>query len=303
MEPMISLRVQIILRRAAGSGEGFLPATLNFAILGIFLRLNLNGNKLGRICSIILGGMMVLSTPISAQTGYPAGRVTVVVHSDLQTGKLIQSVVVRPRDVEARVHEPLPEPVSNVGVPLSPKLVLSSNVLEMVDQIAKAYDVEGPLVHSVIRAESNYNPHALSNKGAMGMMQLIPSTARRFGVQNPFDPKQNIEGGVRYLRFLLNYYKNDYPKAIAAYNAGEGAVDRYQGIPPYSETRNYVYQVAKNLKAARQAETAKLKAAQSAAEKIAGDKASPDSTVTQEDRHNPIRASIAEDGRVVYRTQ
>ena len=115
-------------------------------------------------------------------------------------------------------------------------------------------------MHSVIRAESNYNALAVSNKGAMGMMQLIPSTARRFGVRNPFDPKQNIEGGVRYLRFLLDYYKNDYQKTIAAYNAGEGAVDRYQGIPPFLETRNYVYQVAKNLKAARQART-KIQAA------------------------------------------
>jgi soluble lytic murein transglycosylase-like protein len=172
----------------------------------------------------------------------------------------------------------------------------------MVDQIATAYGVEGPLVHSVIRAESNYNIQAVSNKGALGMMQLIPSTARRFGVQNPFDPKQNVEGGVRYLRFLLDYYKNDYPKAIAAYNAGEGAVDRYQGIPPYSETRNYVYQVAKNLKAARLAEVAKSKAAESAAQ-VAGEKASQEKGEANQAVYNPIRASVAEDGRVYYRTQ
>ena len=231
------------------------------------------------------------------------GHVTVVVHPDLQTGKLIRSVVVHaPKEVAARVHEPL------VGSPfrMSPGCALSSNIIEMIDQIARLYDVEGPLVHSVIRAESNYNPQAVSNKGAMGMMQLIPSTARRFGVRNPFDPKQNIEGGVRYLRFLLDYYKNDYPKTIAAYNAGEGAVDRYQGIPPYTETRNYVYQVAKNLKAARQAEEAKSKAARSkppskiAAEKASLEKSGPEK---QEEVYNPIRASVSEDGRVNYRTQ
>ncbi len=245
---------------------------------------------------------MVLSslTPVAAQNGQTPGRVTVVVRSDLQTGKLIRSVVVQPKEVAARVHEPLVETTLSAS-----PTVLSTNVIEMIDQIARLYDVEGPLVHSVIRAESNYNPQAVSNKGAMGMMQLIPSTARRFGVQNPFDPKQNIEGGVRYLRFLLDYYKNDYPKAIAAYNAGEGAVDRYQGIPPYTETRNYVYQVAKNLRAARQAEEVKSRAAQTAAEQMAAEKASLETSGQEQSTevYNPIRASVSEDGRVYYRTQ
>jgi hypothetical protein len=234
------------------------------------------------------------SSPLAAQS-----HVTVVVRPDLQTGKLIRSEVVKPKEVAARIHEPLEEDAETAVTPLS------TNIIEMVDQIAKLYDVEGPLVHSVIRAESNYNAQAVSDKGAMGMMQLIPSTARRFGVRNPFDPRQNIEGGVRYLRFLLNYYKNDYPKAIAAYNAGEGAVDRYQGIPPYTETRNYVYQVAKNLRAARQAEEMKSKAAQQAVEQIAAEKAAPDSDgqAKSEEVYNPIRASVSEDGRVIYRTQ
>ena len=123
----------------------------------------------------------------------------------------------------------------------------------MIDRIADEQGVESHLVHSVIRAESNYNANAVSPKGAQGIMQLIPSTARRFGVSNTFDAKENIQGGVRYLRFLLDYYQGDYPKAIAAYNAGEAAVDKYNGVPPFAETQNYVYQVARNLKAARQA--------------------------------------------------
>jgi hypothetical protein len=259
-----------------------------------FSPLNLNGNKMKRFCSIICGGMLALAicSPLAAQSGH----VTIVVHPDLKSGKLIRSVVVQPKDVDSRAHEPLPEPVSNVPV------VLSSNLVEMVNQIAGFYGVESSLVHSVIRAESNYNALAVSNMGAMGIMQLIPATARRFGVRNPFDPRQNVEGGVRYLRFLLDYYKNDYPKVIAAYNAGEGAVDRYQGIPPFSETRNYVYQVAKNLKAARQAETSRLKAAQSAAAQSAGDQAPTENAGSQKE-YNPIRASVAGDGRVYYRTQ
>lgn len=259
------------------------------------------------ICSIILGWMPVFTVaPILAQNGVPAGHVTVVVHPDLQTGKLIRSVVIQPKEIvarnpeaAARIHEPLPEAVSNVVVP--PSLSL----LDLIDRIAQAYDVEVPLVHSVIRAESNYNAQAVSSKGAMGMMQLIPATARRFGVSNPFDPKQNIEGGVRYLRFLLDYYKNDYKKTIAAYNAGEGAVDRYQGIPPFAETVNYVYQVAKNLKAARQAQ-AKIQAAPTrAAEPGAEDKVPPEKngTANKDEVYNRIRASVAGDGRVYYRTQ
>jgi soluble lytic murein transglycosylase-like protein len=240
--------------------------------------------------------------PMAAQI--VPGHVTVVVRPNLQTGKLVRSVVVQPKEIAARIHEPLTQ--SDESPASAPaRAPLSSNVIEMIDQIARVYDVEGPLVHSVIRAESNYNPQAVSNKGAMGMMQLIPATARRFGVLNPFDPKQNVEGGVRYLRFLLDYYKNDYKKAIAAYNAGEGAVDQYRGIPPFTETRNYVTQVARNLMAARQAEESKSKAAQHAAEQIAAEKASLEKSgqEKQEKIYNPIRASISEDGRVNYRTQ
>jgi soluble lytic murein transglycosylase-like protein len=282
---------------------GLLAGNSNFADFNKIPLPNLNGNKMKRICSIILSWMMaaLAVTPLAAQT-IPSGRETVVVHADLQTGKLIRAVVVVPREVAARIHEPLSEPVTDVAV------AISSNILEMIDQIATAYGVEGPLVHSVIRAESNYNVQAVSNKGALGLMQLIPSTARRFGVRNPFDPKQNVEGGVRYLRFLLDYYKNDYKKAIAAYNAGEGAVDRYQGVPPYVETRNYVSQVAMNLRAARQAQGARSKAAETkataAAGEVTGDQVALEKNeASKQEVYNPIHASVAEDGRVYYRTQ
>jgi soluble lytic murein transglycosylase-like protein len=146
-------------------------------------------------------------------------------------------------------------------------------------------------VHSVIRAESNYNTNAVSPKGAQGIMQLIPATARRFGVSNAFDAHENIEGGVRYLRFLLDYYKGDYPRTIAAYNAGEAAVDKYNGIPPYAETQSYVYRVAGNLKAARQAAYPAVTATKSLASLNEG----PETP-------RPIQASTGPDGRIYYRT-
>jgi len=197
--------------------------------------------------------------------------ITTVVRADTKTGKLVRSVLVRKSVVQT---------------------VSDENLNTMIDQIAGEHGVEAPLVHSVIKAESNYSATAVSGKGAQGIMQLIPSTARRFGVSNSFDPKENIQGGVRYLRFLLDYYRGDYPKTIAAYNAGEAAVDKYKGIPPFAETRNYVSQVAKNLKTARE------KAAPAAR---------PTPTVVANlngaaETSNPILASMGSDGRIYYRT-
>jgi len=120
-----------------------------------------------------------------------------------------------------------------------------------VRQIAAEQSLPPELLHSVIQVESNYNPSAVSPKGAQGLMQLIPETARRFGVLDSFDPVENIEGGAKYLKYLLDLYQGDYPRALAAYNAGEKAVARYGGVPPYAETQNYVAQVQKRLDSAR----------------------------------------------------
>ena len=122
----------------------------------------------------------------------------------------------------------------------------------IVEKAARAHEVDPLLVHSIIKVESNYNVHAVSNKGAEGLMQLTPSTARMLGVSNSFDPQQNIEAGVKYLKYLKDLYKDDR-LALAAYNAGPGAVDKYKWIPPYAETQNYVYQVGKRYGEARRA--------------------------------------------------
>jgi len=108
---------------------------------------------------------------------------------------------------------------------------------------SKDFGVEESIVRAIIHAESAFNPNALSRVGAQGLMQLMPATARRFGVGNPFDAAQNIRGGVQYLAFLLKRFNGDLSLAAAGYNAGEGAVDKYRGVPPYSETQRYVQRV------------------------------------------------------------
>lgn len=112
-----------------------------------------------------------------------------------------------------------------------------------VKQLAEKYKIDAALVRAVIHAESAFKVNALSNKGAQGLMQLMPGTARDMGVKNAFDAKQNIEGGVKYLAWLLETFNGDIKLATAAYNAGPGAVKRYNGIPPYAETEVYVERV------------------------------------------------------------
>jgi soluble lytic murein transglycosylase-like protein len=113
----------------------------------------------------------------------------------------------------------------------------------IVSACAYKHRVPVDLVHSIIQAESNYNPRAVSAKGALGLMQLMPDTARAYGVENPFDPAQNIEGGVRYLKDLIKLFDRQTSTVLAAYNAGQEAIKKYGGVPPYRETLNYIRRV------------------------------------------------------------
>ncbi len=116
-------------------------------------------------------------------------------------------------------------------------------VFGLVRKLAPEYGVSPRLVMAVIKAESNFEPSAVSPKNAQGLMQLIPETSVRFNVKKPFDPEQNIRGGMSYLRWLLAYFEGNVALVAAAYNAGEGAVNRFGGIPPYAETRDYVKRI------------------------------------------------------------
>lgn len=116
-------------------------------------------------------------------------------------------------------------------------------IFQLVKQLAPQYDVDPNLVLAVISVESAFNAQAVSSKNAQGLMQLIPETAERFQVKNSFDAEDNIRGGMSYLRWLLAFFKGDVTLAVAAYNAGEGAVERHQGIPPYPETIDYVQKI------------------------------------------------------------
>ena len=112
-----------------------------------------------------------------------------------------------------------------------------------IEQAAARHNVDPNLVRSVVKVESNFNPNAVSRKGAMGLMQLMPSTARQLHVANPFDPQQNVDAGVRHLKSLLESYGGDIKLTLAAYNAGAGAVARSAGVPHIPETRNYVRRI------------------------------------------------------------
>lgn len=116
-------------------------------------------------------------------------------------------------------------------------------LVELVRRLAPEYGIEPRLALAIARTESNFNPNAVSPKNAQGLMQLIPETAARFNVRKPFDPEQNVRGGLAYLRWLLAYFRGDVALAAAGYNAGEGAVNRFLGIPPYAETRHYVQRI------------------------------------------------------------
>jgi soluble lytic murein transglycosylase-like protein len=114
---------------------------------------------------------------------------------------------------------------------------------KIIKAVAEKYNLEASLIHSIIRTESDYDPHCISSKGALGLMQLMPETARIYGVGNPFEPRDNIEGGVRYLKDLISLYNRRTRFVLAAYNAGQTAVKKYGGIPPYPETINYIEKV------------------------------------------------------------
>jgi len=143
------------------------------------------------------------------------------------------------------VPYPAPEAAPPVQATLLPA-VEAGPYSEIIDKVAAEQGVPAKLVHAVIKVESDYRERARSRKGAIGLMQLMPETAKRFAVADPYNPRQNIEGGIKYLKTLLDRFPTT-DLVLAAYNAGEAAVDRFRGIPPYAETRDYVSRILRIL--------------------------------------------------------
>lgn len=205
-------------------------------------------NKKVYICFLLALAMLAASPMRAADTAplAPAAesgsvRKEFVVRIDPRTGKLVRRLIEVSTAPSKKAAKPTP--------------VISA----LVDKSARANGVDPLLVHSIIQVESNYDSSAVSPKGAEGLMQLMPPTARMLGVSNSFDPGENIEAGVKYLKYLQGLYKDDR-LALAAYNAGPGAVDKFGQVPPYPETQKYVQNVGKRYEQARQSAAAKAPA-------------------------------------------
>lgn len=166
--------------------------------------------------------------------------------------RMLKVVGVPSGEVPDCMRDPAPPPdalhsIDAMQPSVDYQVIAPRKIFDLVMEMAPQYQVQPQLALAIIAAESNFNTLALSAKNAQGLMQLIPQTSTRFNVRNPYDPVQNIRGGLSYLRWLLAYFEGDVALVAAAYNAGEGKVERYRGVPPYLETRAYVQRILKSV--------------------------------------------------------
>jgi soluble lytic murein transglycosylase-like protein len=202
----------------------------------------------------------VTAVPVSAEIVYLSSGKTLSVKSHRVEGDSViltmrnggevtcdKSIIAKIVGDEVPYEEPRAEQelatADASAAPVDPSLLEGTPYGEIIAAMSQAHGVDPMLVRALIQVESNYRPRAKSNKGAMGLMQLMPSTARQYKVRNPYDPTANIGAGVKHLKGLIDRMDGAIDMALAAYNAGEGAVKKFKGIPPYRETRNYVSRI------------------------------------------------------------
>ncbi|WP_210542457.1 transglycosylase SLT domain-containing protein [Rhodoferax sp. PAMC 29310] len=199
-----------------------------------------------------LGWMYANGRGVPRQDGMAAYFFHAAAEQGLDGAKtMLQAVGNTPTETPECMRETAPQPVIEAAAPPMPKvdyaLIAPRKIMDLVMKLAPQFKIEPQLALAIIAAESNFDVQALSPKNAQGLMQLIPDTSARFNVKNPYDPAQNIRGGLTYLRWLLAYFEGDVSLVAAAYNSGEGTVERYKGVPPYKETRNYVKRIIRSV--------------------------------------------------------
>ena len=201
-----------------------------------------NGRNMKIAAYAVEGDIIHLTTPSGGQLSLPLTRIERIVDDEVATPEAVAEVkeIVKQAALPNRswkFHE-------------DSKPLFQSKYDDVIVEMARKHDVDAALVSAVIKAESDFNPKIVSHKGATGLMQLMPATAKRFGVKKIFDPKQNIEGGVRYLRTLLKMFDGNAELVLAAYNAGEGNVWKYEGVPPFKETVTYISRIGRHIRTA-----------------------------------------------------
>jgi soluble lytic murein transglycosylase-like protein len=196
-----------------------------------------NGRTMSVQSHRISGDMATLTLRAGGEVTFPASIIERVDADEVPYPEPVRE------DVAAPLETPKQEAV--VTPAISDEVLAKRPFADVISTVAAAYDVDARLVHAVIEQESNYQARARSKKGARGLMQLMPATARQYGVRNSYDPRANVDAGVRHLKDLLS--RLDLPTALGAYNAGEGTIQRFGGLPPYPETQNYVRNILRRL--------------------------------------------------------